>query len=249
MSEAGAVGGARVDPGGRVLVLVHGAGGRGALWAPQVGGLEDLARILAPDLPGHGDTPGPGRTRIEDYAAWLMEWLDAQGVGPVVLAGHSMGGAIAQTVALTWPERLAGLVLVGTGARLRVLPRILELFREDPPRGCDVVGSLAYAAATPRARVAAADRALRETSPLVTLGDFLACDRFDVMDRVGDIRTPTLVVVGREDRLTPPRYAAYLASRIRGARLLEVEGAGHFPQLEQPDTVNAALRDFLRGLP
>jgi pimeloyl-ACP methyl ester carboxylesterase len=83
----------------------------------------------------------------------------------------------------------------------------------------------------------------------VTLGDFLACDRFDAMATIGTVRAPTLVVVGGDDRLTPPKYARYLAGAIPGAQLVEVADAGHFPQLEQPDVVNAALRAFLRGLP
>ncbi len=84
---------------------------------------------------------------------------------------------------------------------------------------------------------------------LVTLGDFMACDRFDVMTRLRDVEIPTLVLGGRDDRLTPPKYAAFLAGAIPGARLVEIEAAGHFPQLEQPATVNLTLRDFLAALP
>jgi pimeloyl-ACP methyl ester carboxylesterase len=69
------------------------------------------------------------------------------------------------------------------------------------------------------------------------------------MATIGTVRVPTLVVVGGDDRLTPPKYARYLAETIPGARLVEVADAGHFPQLEQPDAVNAALRAFLRELP
>jgi pimeloyl-ACP methyl ester carboxylesterase len=234
---------------GRPLVLVHGAGGRGRVWLRQVEGLAGAARVVALDLPGHGATGGSGRTAIADYAAWLVAFLDAAGLERVVLGGHSMGGAIAQTLALQHPGRLAGLVLVGTGARLRVLPRILTLFRDDPVAGRGFVGDLAYSPATPPGAVTEAEQALSETAPGVILGDFLACDRFDVMPRVAGIRVPTLAVVGRDDRLTPPRYAAFLAATIPCARLVEIEAAGHFPQLEQPEAVNAALRAFLASLP
>lgn len=235
--------------GGRPVVLVHGAGGRGAVWAPQLAALGDIARLLAPDLPGHGATAGPGHQAIGEYADWVLGFLDAAGLARPVVGGHSMGGAIAQTLALAHPDRVGGLVLVGTGARLRVLPRILEALREAPPEALGLLDSLSYGAATPPERVVEADRALRETPPWVTLGDYLACDRFDVMNRIGAIRAPTLVVVGREDRLTPPKYAAYLAAAIPGARLVEVDGAGHFAQLEQPAAVNAALRGYLLSLP
>ena len=116
------------------LVLVHGAGGSADLWAPQLTGLADLARVVAVDLPGHGPRRGGGGQSIVAYADWLGEFLDALGDGPAVVVGHSMGGAIAQTVALARPERLAGLVLVATGARLRVMARLLELLRERPGR-------------------------------------------------------------------------------------------------------------------
>jgi pimeloyl-ACP methyl ester carboxylesterase len=234
---------------GRPVVLVHGAAGSGRVWAPQLAGLAAVARLVAVDLPGHGETGGPGCRRVEEYAAWLLAFLDALGLARAVLAGHSMGGAIVQTVALDHAERLDGLVLVGTGARLRVLPRILELCRDDPPRGAELVGQLAYSEATPRGAVVEAERSLAVTPPAVTLGDFWACDRFDAMARVPTLTLPTLVVVGRDDRLTPPKYAAFLATAIPGARLVEIPGAGHFPQLEQPAAVNAALRAFLADLP
>jgi pimeloyl-ACP methyl ester carboxylesterase len=230
---------------GPPLVLVHGAGGSAELWQPQLDGLGDAAHLVAPDLPGHGPLGGPGGPSIAAYAEWLEAFLDALGTGRVVLAGHSMGGAVAQTLALARSERLAGLILVGTGARLRVLVRILELLRERPVEGLSLIRELSYAAGTPRERVAVADRVLREGAPLVTLGDLLACDRFDVRERLGDIRIPTLVVTGAEDRLTPLKYGRFLASAIPGARLVEVAGAGHFPQLEQPEAVNGAIREFL----
>jgi pimeloyl-ACP methyl ester carboxylesterase len=234
---------------GPALVLVHGAGGAAELWEPQLRDLAGAARVIAVDLPGHGPLGGRGCPSVALYAGWLLRFLAVLDLAPVVLAGHSMGGAIAQTIALERPGALAGLVLVGTGARLRVLARILELLRQRPAAGRDVVRELSYARATPAERVAVADRVLRETAPLVTLGDFLACDRFDVMARLGTIAVPTLVLTGDEDRLTPPAYGRFLAGAIPGARLVDVPGAGHFPHLEQPGAVTAAIRDFLAALP
>jgi pimeloyl-ACP methyl ester carboxylesterase len=232
------------------VVLIHGAAGRAEVWSPQLAGLADIARMIAVDLPGHGATAGEGCQAVERYAAWVAALLDALGAERPVLVGHSMGGAIAQTLALGDPARFAGLVLVGTGARLRVLPRILQLFREGSLRvASDLVGSLSYSPSTPPGAVIEAERALHDTAAAVTLGDFHACDRFDLMGRLGDLRLPALVVVGRDDRLTPPKYAAYLARSIPAARLVEVDGAGHFPQLEQPAAVNAAIRGFLLALP
>jgi pimeloyl-ACP methyl ester carboxylesterase len=234
---------------GHALLLVHGAGGNAEVWAAQLDGLAGAARVVAVDLPGHGASEGRGLASVAAYAEWVVSFLDATGLDRVVLGGHSMGGAIAQLVALASPGRLRGLVLVGTGTRLRVLPRLVALLRADPPAGRSLVASLAYSPATPPGHVIQAERGLAETTPAVTLGDYVACDRFDVTADVHRIAVPTLVVVGRDDRLTPPKHAAHLAAAIRGARLVEVEHAGHFVQLEQPEATNAAVGDFLAGLP
>jgi pimeloyl-ACP methyl ester carboxylesterase len=234
---------------GPPLILVHGAGGSAALWQPQLEGLADVARVVAPDLPGHGPDGGRGGPSIAWYADWLAAFVEALGPGGVVLVGHSMGGAIAQAFALARPERLAGLVLVATAARLQVLVRIVDLLRARPREGLSLIRDLSFAADTPAERVAVVDRVLREVPPLVTLGDYLACDRFDVREQLAAIRTPTLVVTGAEDRLTPPSLGRALAGAMAAARLVEVPGAAHFPQLEQPARVNAAIREFLADLP
>jgi pimeloyl-ACP methyl ester carboxylesterase len=186
------------------VILVHGAGGRAEVWAPQLAGLADVARLIAVDLPGHGGTGGPGCRQVDDYVDWLVGLLDALGVDRTVVAGHSMGGAIAQTLALGHRDRLSGLVLVGTGARLRVLGRILQLFQEGSPHGPDLVASLSYSPKTPAGAVVEAERALLETPAAVTLGDFLACDRFDVMARLGRYRRPH----PRPGRCRRPPHAA-----------------------------------------
>ena len=230
---------------GPTLVLVHGAGGRADLWQPQLDGLADVARMVALDLPGHGPLRGRGGVSVPAYAEWLAGFLATLDAGPVVLVGHSMGGAIAQALALARPDHLAGLILVGTGARLRVLPRIVELLREGSGEGLRVIRDLSFAEGAPPDIVEAVERTLREGTPLVTLGDYLACDQFDVRDRLSGIRTPTLVVTGAEDRLVPLKYGRFLADAISGARFVEIAAAGHFPHLEQPAAVNAAIREFL----
>ena len=230
---------------GRPLVLVHGAGGSAELWPRQLDELADVAQVLAPDLPGHGPLGGRGRPSIVAYAEWLDGFLAAVAGEPAVVVGHSMGGAVAQTLALLRPERLAGLVLIATGARLRVVARLVELLRHDPREGQSLIQDLSFGAPASRECGELVARVLREGPPLVTLGDYLACDRFDVRERLAAIRSPTLVVAGAEDRLTPLRYARFLAETISGARLVEIEAAGHFPQLEQSGPVNAAIRAFL----
>ena len=233
---------------GPALVLIHGAGGSAELWQPQLAALSDVARVVAPDLPGHGPLRDRGAPSITAYAEWLDAFLAALDAGPVVLVGHSMGGAVAQAEAIARPERLAGLVLIATGARLRVLTRLVDLLRGNPNEGRRLIQDLSFAPGAPREHVEMVDRVLREGAPLVTLGDYLACDRFDVRERLATIRAPTLVVTGAEDRLTPPKGGRFLAETIPGARAVEIPAAGHFPQLEQPGAVNAAIHEFLASL-
>ena len=231
--------------GAPTLCLIHGAGGNTLSWIRQLEGLADAARVVALDLPGHGESEGDGCRRIDDYARVVGGFISAAGLGRVVLGGHSMGGGIAQTVALEHPELLAGLVLVGTGARLRVLRRIFELLASDYAEGCAFVNAIGFGAAASQALKDGARVAMLGTRPEVTIGDFAACDAFDVMDRVGTIRLPALAICGEEDQLTPPKYSRFLAEKIPGARLLLVEQAGHLVQLEQPEIVNAGIREFL----
>ena len=234
--------------GAPALVLVHGAGGDHTTWMRQLEGLTDSATVVALDLPGHGASSGDGCRAVADYAAAVRGFLAALGRGAVVLGGHSMGGAIAQTVALTAPELLAGLVLVGTGARLRVFPKLFELMEKDYAEGVAFVTGYAWSRSSPEALRAGGRRTTSATRPAVTIGDFTACDGFDVMDRrIGQVRLPTLVIVGEDDELTPPKYSEFLAQAIQGARLARVPRAGHYVSLEQPDEVNHAIRSFLTG--
>ena len=235
--------------GDTTVCLVHGSGGTHGVWIRQMEGLADLARVIAIDLPGHGESKGDGVGTIERAAAAVRDVLDRVGAASVVIGGHSMGGAIALAFALANPERTAGLMLIGTGARLRVLPKILETLERDYAEGVRFVIDLAVAANTaPETKDALARQTLRNPRP-VMIGDFRACHAFDVMARLGEIRAPTLVVCGDEDQLTPVKYSRYLRDHIAGARLVVVPGAGHYVQLERPDETTAAIRQFLAPNP
>ena len=113
------------------LVLIHGAGSSATIWDPLIAQLGGRWPTLAPNLPGHGGDAGPRRASIEEYATWLETYLAGRVDGPVVLGGHSMGGAISLETALRRRMDLAGLILVSTGARLRVRPEVLAGIRVD----------------------------------------------------------------------------------------------------------------------
>ncbi len=240
------------DPTGTrpAVVLVHGAGGHALHWPPPVRHLPGY-RVYALDLPGHGASSGPGEPTIEGYGARLLAWADAVGLPQAVWVGHSMGGAIVQYLALAHPHRVLGLGLIGTGARLRVHPLILEGLSRPETFSATVERVIRWSfspASDQRLRQLAAQR-MAATPPEVLHDDFAACHRFDVLDRVAEIRCPTLVLCGADDQMTPPRYAQYLAQQIPNAQWVLVPQAGHMVMLEQPQAVAQALRHFLAAWP
>lgn len=234
---------------GPAIVCLHGAGGTHSHWGYQLRDLHTFAQVYALDLPGHGRSPPPGRTTIGDYSAALLGWMDALDIPQVLLVGHSMGGAIALWTALHTPGRVLGLGLIGTGGRLRVRQDILTGFDQDVPATLQLIVDSSYAPDTsPNLRQQGLS-AYSVCDPVVYQGDFLACDRFDLLDRLAGICCPTLIVCGSEDRMTPPKYSQALRDRIAGAKLILVPRAGHMVMLEQPAAVSNGLLHMIQQLP
>jgi pimeloyl-ACP methyl ester carboxylesterase len=202
-------------------------------------------QVLAPNLPGHGGDAGPARASIEAYATWLEAWLANQVDGPVLLGGHSMGGAVALETALRGRADLDGLILMGTGARLRVGPEVLAELQGDFEAFIRRYDEYAFSAEAPPELRQESDERARLAGQAVVQGDFQACDGFDVMTRLREIDLPTLVLCGTADRMTPPNYAQYLAMSIAGGSLEMIEGAGHELPCERPAAVAAAIVQFL----
>ncbi len=229
------------------LVLVHGAGGTRLHWPPTLRRFPG-ADVYALDLPGHGEAPGPWQSTIEGYRQAIVEWMRALDLPPAVVVGHSMGGALALSLALDAPERTAGIVLVGSGARLRVHPLLLEAAASGgmPTERLATLVSWWYSPNAPPRLQALATRAVAATNMTVLHADLTACDGFDVMERLGLTERPALVVVGEDDRMTPVKYARFLAENLPGARLEIIPAAGHMVMLEQPAAVERVLSDWLR---
>jgi pimeloyl-ACP methyl ester carboxylesterase len=237
------------DPARLPVVMIHGAGGTHLYWPPQVRRLSGY-RVYALDLPGHGRSEGIGEQSIQGYVRSVQAFADALGLARAVYIGHSMGSAIALTLALDHPERVLGLGLVGAGARLRVAGDLLADAGSPStfPAAVQRVVERAFSSqAPPRLKELAAQR-MAETRPTVLHGDFLACDCFDVMERLEEVAAPALVVCGRQDQLSPLKYTEYLCAHLPAARLAVVEGAGHMVMLEQPEAVAGLLDEFIGQL-
>ncbi|GIX46940.1 MAG: alpha/beta hydrolase [Candidatus Tectimicrobiota bacterium] len=235
---------------GQAVLFVHGAGGNGHVWVEIMAQLATAHSPVAIDLPAHGRSGGLlAAESIEAYCDIVDKFIEVTQFKPFVFVGHSMGGAIAQVYALRHPEKLRGLVLSSTGARLRVLPETLALWKDAAMgRPVNVYTRVAYSDKTPMEVVRRGWMEQRKTDPRVRLGDLLACDRFDYMEAIKAIRVPTLVLCGTDDVVTPPKYAEYLQRQIPGAQLVMIPDAGHITYLEQPQAVTKAIADFLAQL-
>lgn len=227
------------------LVLVHGAGNDHQVWPVDVRYLPAYA-VYALDLPGHGRSTPPGRRTVTAYADDVAAFIQALKLPTAVIVGHSMGGAVAQMMALRHPQRVAGLVLIGTGAHLPVSDAILNGALTDFTATVDFITRYSWARGAPAALVAEDHQRLAQTDPQVLHDDFVACHEFNVMDRLPFIHVPTLVIAGEVDKMTPPTFSHFLATHIPQAELVTIAGAGHKMMWEQPAQVSAAISVFLR---
>jgi len=232
---------------GREFILfIHGAGGGQYTWSCQKGFFEKEFNPVIIELPGHGESGGEGEKEIGRYAEEVYAFLQTVGVRKAFLVGHSMGGAIVQALALTHSEIIEGIVLVGTGARLRVLPLILDgintNFKEIIPK----IVQYAYSRKAPPNLIEEGVAQMMKCRPEVLHGDFLACNRFDVMKEVEKVDLPTLILCGEDDELTPVLYSQFLQSRIKGSKLAVLPNAGHMVMMESAQAFNEKIREFIQ---
>lgn len=227
------------------LVLIHGAGGTHLHWPAELRTLE-TASVYALDLPAHGKSAPPGRTSIDGYADDVMAFVGALGLSSVVLIGHSMGGAIAQTIALRKPSWLEKLVLIGTSSRLPVTDLILDGLLSDFPKTVSFIMRMCWSGPYIQAvRIALAGREMRRIAPEVVHGDFVACNAFNVGEMLSDIDVPTLVISGSDDKMTPNKVGQSLAKKIPDAQFVTVPKSGHMMALEYPLEVTEIIKNFL----
>ena len=247
---------------GPVVVLIHGFPLDRSMWEAQTAEVGSIYRIIAPDLRGAGSTAAPdGVYTIDLLADDVIETLDALELDePVVLGGLSMGGYVALSIALRYPDRIRGLMLDEHPRRGRPAehgagprgPRAADR-GDGEPRG--VVDSMFPKFFAPIAYTRHADliarlreRALRPTpAGLANTLRGLAV-RPDRTADLGRIASPTLVIAGAEDQLIPPAESQILADGIPARRLVTIPDAGHLAPLENKSATNAAILEFLGTL-
>ncbi len=231
----------------QTLLLLHGAGGSHLTWPAALRRLPQTA-VYALDLAGHGRSTPPGYRTIAAYARDVLDFIDALALENVVVLGHSMGGAIAQQVGLAQSPAVAGLVLLGAGAKLRVAPAFIAAIQADYEEAVDMLNQF-YWGIKPDAVLITANRdSMLACSAEVMLGDLIACNQFDLRERLLEINQPALVISSGQDQMTPPRLGQFLAEQLPQAEFALIEPAGHMMMLEFPKQVAQLVSAFMKKI-
>lgn len=238
---------------GAVVLMLHAAGSNGHSWHYQYDALGTAHSPIAPDLAGHGRSGGvEALGSVREYADFTIALMDALKLERAVIAGRSMGGAIAMDMAIRHPRRVRALALLATAAKFN-LPReridqwrAVTMGRTGQPFTTD--GYSPKTIAGHREIIQEGWGEQIRTDPRTRWGDLVACSEIDLRNDLAAIDQPTLVLAGADDQMTTVADAEFLASRIKGARLEVIADAAHNLTTERPDAVNAALEKFLAGL-
>jgi 3-oxoadipate enol-lactonase len=246
---------------GPTVLLLHAFPLSSAMWRQQIEALRKDYRIVAPDFRGFGSTPGfagpPSVDQMADDAAALLDDLKVQ--GPVVVGGLSMGGYVALAFARRHASRLRALILADTkaeaddAAAAANRDKMIDFASKNPsPAVIERMMPVVVCANTIAKRPEVIETVRHIASLQAPAGIVNALkalrDRPDATPNLKDVAVPTLVIVGREDALTPPAVAEKLTAGIHGARLVVLENAGHYSNLEQPEGFNQAVRALLASL-
>jgi pimeloyl-ACP methyl ester carboxylesterase len=241
---------------GPPLLLLAGLGARGTSFHPFLDAAAERYRVLTLDLRGSGraGSLAPGAT-LRDMAAEVAELLETLAVGPLSVVGRSMGGMIAQELALLVPERIDALVLASSTAHAD--PHLAEIFRllanmseaGVPPElrhRTSLLWALGASAVAERETVRAyLEARVRHDRPRDYAIQARACAAHDTRARLRSVAVPTLVLAGREDRFMPTSQALVLARALPHAELRFIPGAGHLAYLEEPESFAEAVFEFL----
>jgi len=241
------------------VLMIQGLGASKHAWNLQRAALALRWRTVALDNRGSGRSSRPiAPFTLEDLADDALRVLDAAGVGDAHVVGASMGGVVAQILAVRNPDRVRSLVLACTSCRQH--PWREDLLREwsttargrgllDVGRGAAqwVMGPRSFRRAVPALGWLGPLAVLRPRDSFASQVDAILATDPSIADRLSEVTAPTLVVVGNQDILTPRGDSEELAERIPGAELVVISGAAHGLMVEHAGTFNSVLVDFLQA--
>jgi 3-oxoadipate enol-lactonase len=258
--ELGTRGVAYDDAGeGRPVLFVHGFPHHRKLWAPQLRALAGHTRAMALDLPGFGESDMPEKFSIDGWANGLARLLDALDLERAIIAGLSMGGYVALAFWRLHRARVLALVLADTRAGAdsdegkQKRRETIELARNEGPTAVAralLPGMVGKSTREREPSVVAMMRAMLESASVDSIvgASEAMINRPDATSVLPTIDVPTLIIVGEEDVLTPPKESRAMHGAIPGSRLEIIPGAGHVSNVERPAAFNQVLTEFIAGV-
>ena len=244
-----------IDPDRDSIVFVHGAGMDHTVWTMFARHFARHGRnVIAVDLPAHGRSAGDPKSTIEDMADWIVALLDTLGIEKAALAGHSMGSLVALDCASRHPQRIRTVALVGSIAPMPVSDAILDASAANNHSAFDMLTEYGYSKrhlyggnSNPGMWMVGSTLRLFERSrPGVLHNDMNACNSYTAgLERGSQIKCPVLMVLGKQDRLTPVRGTAALQEALPNPHVVALEGSGHTLMSEAPNALLDALRQAL----
>ena len=230
----------------RAIIFVHGSGGSSYTWKNQLS-LDIDYDLITLDLPSHDKSDNFSDLSLHLYVDVVHQLIKSLNYEKVILCGHSLGGAIVQQYYFTYPKDVSGLILFNTGGKLRVAPFILKSLKSNYQEFLDSLPAGAFYRATPKETI---ELYIQETSKIsadVTYKDFKICDGFDVLSKLSTIEVPCLIIVGKNDQLTPVKYSEFFRNNIKNSELHIINKAGHMVMLEKPNEVNQVIENFINN--
>lgn len=241
------------------VVLLHSLATHSEIWRPQLAVWANTFRVICIDLPGHGASPAADEPlSLSDHAALVEQVLDTLAIQRAAIVGLSLGGMVAQAWALRSPARVRALVLAHTSAQ--TTPAVHEIWQQRlaqfKQHGLEsqVAPTLArwftpgFVEASPMTMDWVAQQ-IRATSPAGYAAAIHAIQGLDHLDRLAEIKAPTLVVAGDSDAAVPPQLASAMAARLQSAGLLVLKDAGHIGNVQQAHAFTESVGRFLRETP
>jgi pimeloyl-ACP methyl ester carboxylesterase len=228
----------------KALIFIHGSGGNSNTWKNQLD-LDIDYDLVALDLPSHDKSDDFSDLTLNLYMDVVHQLINFLGYKKVVLCGHSLGGAVIQRYYFTYPNEVSGLILCSTGGKLRVTPFILDSLKNNYSKFLENLPAGAFYSSTPKKLI---DLYVKETSKIgaeVTFKDFKICDNFDALENLSSIDVPCLIIVGKQDQLTPVKYSEYFHDKIKNSELYIINKAGHMVMVEKPVEFNQSIKDFI----
>ena len=248
---------------GDPLVMIRGLGSNVDHWYEQVPTLSRKYQLLVFDNRGIARSSDPGGAfSTRDMAADTAALMESAGIESAHLLGYSMGGMVAQEMALNYPEKIKGLILVATDCgitqRIKARPEVSRLFSQmvslGTPEAKLAAAACLYAKHTFESNTKVIERynevSMRfPASQDIMTRQWAAVTQHDACSRLQSISSPALTLTGSEDVLIPPENAKIMAEMIPNARMSTIDDGGHLVLIEQPQQFNQAVIDFLDGLP